>query len=75
MRRSVWERCMCDGRTFTRQFQYVLCPSGITGRFMRGIYDGRFIVRRPIGADLWDSADDTVVWVQDPFDPDSHIGL
>lgn len=75
MRRSVWERCMVYGRTFTRQYQYVLCPPGLTGRFFRGIYDHRSIVRRPLGADLFDSSDDTVVWVQNPLDPDSHIGL
>lgn len=76
MRRSVWERCMRDGRAFTRQFQYVLSPADLPGRFQFWYRcSGAFIVRKPIGVDSWDTADSMIVWAQNPLDPDSHIGL
>lgn len=75
MRRSVWERCMAHGRVFTRQYQYLLNPLCFTAEGRLRFSLPLCIVRRPLGADLWDTADDTVVWVQNPLDPDSHIGL
>lgn len=72
MRRSVWERCMSDGCAFTRQYRYDLVqdfPFGSENPYVRRI------VRRPLMADRYDTADFSVVWVLNPLDPDSHIGL